>query len=655
MNEKKRILILALGAGSITKDGLPGYRPTQYVLYDKPYQINGENAKTNFVAEPIINYFEPDEIFILGTISSCWYQLYASTITRNNDDETYKDDTGYMRLCEIRNEIDNDGVRASSEQLEACEKEINKIFKEVPSWEKYSACYKNKKPGIHILLTKYGVTADELRENYSKLKSIETYLKDACEYEVAFDVTHSFRSLPIYNLIIFNYIRNITKFNISISHVFYGMLEVLSENNGIAPIVDLVDIVDVLNLTNGVAEFKDTGNAVSLLSSLDEQSSIRQSLEKFDLATQFNAFDKIKEELKNLFVAASAESPEDRISSIHEMINIVLRDRFLNDSSIDVAGLNNISDTDLKFHLANWFFNQNRMGLGLATGLEALRDIITPVFTSSRNSPDANTENDRKNAESYFSDNIAPNITDAEAENSELKAAIRNLGTKLRTYKDIRNMFAHSLNGLASDDLQDIQNVQVTVRQFKEELHLFKNLCDSRKDELQELFKPRKTKSSGRSDACRIIMNFNLDDDNCFDYGAYKKSKSNRYDVFYLDNKVRKKLFATHKKQNAAERAYFLCKYLDKHLTDLRNNYTTIHIMFAECPNPVDETIFRIFANNQFCDGAKFHFWSISDSESRSYTPLKIFISTSKQEDEFSETTDYANIMDIPLIELGAE
>ena len=57
-----------------------------------------------------------------------------------------------------------------------------------------------------IDLTKYGINEKQLKENYAIIKGIENKLKRNVKYEVAFDITHSFRSLPIYNLIVFNYI-----------------------------------------------------------------------------------------------------------------------------------------------------------------------------------------------------------------------------------------------------------------------------------------------------------------------------------------------------------------------------------------------------------------------------------------------------------------
>ena len=61
----------------------------------------------------------------------------------------------------------------------------------------------------------------------------------------------------------FNYIKSITDYKIKLSHVYYGNFDAQREYNGIAPIVDLSDVIDVMDLSNAVMEFKDTGNAIS--------------------------------------------------------------------------------------------------------------------------------------------------------------------------------------------------------------------------------------------------------------------------------------------------------------------------------------------------------------------------------------------------------
>ena len=60
----------------------------------------------------------------------------------------------------------------------------------------------------------------------------------------------------------------------------------VSRELGNAYIVDLKDLVNVLDLTSAAAEFKNTGNAVSLLKMLQSDDEMKEILENFDIAEQ---------------------------------------------------------------------------------------------------------------------------------------------------------------------------------------------------------------------------------------------------------------------------------------------------------------------------------------------------------------------------------
>lgn len=79
---------------------------------------------------------------------------------------------------------------------------------------------------LHIILTRYGINQKELEENYVILSEIEKSLSNRYSYEVAMDITHSFRSLPFYNLVILNYISSISDIEINISNIICAVLPI---------------------------------------------------------------------------------------------------------------------------------------------------------------------------------------------------------------------------------------------------------------------------------------------------------------------------------------------------------------------------------------------------------------------------------------------
>lgn len=642
---KKRLLILSLGSGQILDSGKPKYIETQYIIEGIPYSKDGIPKKSNYVADPIISNFVPDEIFILGTVKSLWYQFYSSITTKDNSDESYINDANYQRLLEI---VRNNGVNTSSDQLESFSNEISDIFATIDSWDKYNDTYKNKKPDVHILLTKYGINKEELVENYGILKKIEDYLQYEYEYEVAFDITLSFRSLPIYNLIIFNYIKNITKFRLSIKHIYYGNVDVRFELNNQAPLVDLADLSHVLDLTSGVTEFKDTGNAVSLLKLIDENDPIKNELERFDLATQLNIVNNVRDEMDKLLKLVKLESSDARYTGIREMIQIIFDEKFFEKEEGESPKLSEINEIDFKYMLTKWYFNQNRIGLGLATGLEALRDINTPPFMETRGNTGLYGRQDRENAESYFikiaedlrkkekeiekekgkessSDIASP--TQMEEENNSKESqltsmgkekssknpiltsmveeknpknsiltptekAVCNLGCKLRHYKDIRNIFAHSLT---KKEAISIELIKEDIENFKQDFITLKESYDADPEAYKALFIPRKatttTTTKPKSKNCRIILNIppaSIRDE-------HRKSKTGVvYDVYCLPDKVRNYIFGyiTKPKDRTAEKAETLVNYLHKNMP---TGYENIQIILHDIKDTEKTFILRLY------------------------------------------------------------
>ncbi|WP_243293110.1 TIGR02221 family CRISPR-associated protein [Bacillus sp. FJAT-47783] len=97
----------------------------------------------------------------------------------------------------------------------------------------------------------------------------DAILKEVQEDDtVYFDITHSFRSIPLLALIVLTYARLVK--NAKIGKLVYGWFESLGpqievkkmpDEKRVAPIVDMTNMVTLLDWTNGVNQFKHTGDA----------------------------------------------------------------------------------------------------------------------------------------------------------------------------------------------------------------------------------------------------------------------------------------------------------------------------------------------------------------------------------------------------------
>lgn len=585
---KKRLLFLTLGTGKTPESALETlvYKNTNYSIY---HAGNNEYVEyeSNFVAEPIIEIFEPDEIFVLGTVKSVWYQLFASFITENNEDQSYKDMDEYKNLVEIAKD-ETLGYETNTEKLREINEQIQTQFSVLKN-EGVCKKFSGKALNVNILITKYGIDEKELQENYTIIKEIEEKLKADERYEVAFDITHSFRSLPIYNLIIFNYIKNITRFSLDITNIYYGNLDVKREIN-YAPIVDLKDLVKVLELTSGVAEFKNTGNASSILQLMEKEDNLKQVLEDFDVAAQVNAFDLIIDNLSCLIEECykKEESMQhDRYTGMKEMIIKVLESKFFGKDIDSTNAVKQLPVMELKFLLTEWFFNQNRIGLGIATGLEALRDLNTPVFMKTHGFSSEEERRYRENAEAEFI-RIAERLKEQDSRN-DLEDAVVDIGCSLKEYKQIRNIFAHSLG---KNEEKNIKIIRGQIDEFRKRLNQLKKIYDQvGENEYEKLFQKVKKTQKKESNDCRILIELK-NTVKQEELKKYKKSNKKQYDVYRIPDDVKQKILKNNETKTY-QKAYLLYQYI---LNSLPKGYENIQVILVSGAISDDaKFIYRLF------------------------------------------------------------
>ena len=212
--KSKKVLILSLGTGSYALDDEKRalQNDDEYVFKQKHsayrkanYEINGNTySDIPYVAEPLIVETQPDEIVVLGTVKSTWSGLYLAFAEDTNH---MKQDFKRLREFDTGKTVVKDGetqkeslfgLGTSGEDLNLIEKEIDDIFAESNLFQKMCGKIKTR-----VFLLRYGIDQNQLEENYHRLGRIrELFMDKDTEYEVSFDITHAFRSMSIYNLII---------------------------------------------------------------------------------------------------------------------------------------------------------------------------------------------------------------------------------------------------------------------------------------------------------------------------------------------------------------------------------------------------------------------------------------------------------------------
>lgn len=259
----RKVLISFLGTGRPVDRGYPkaSYRFS-----------NGTQIESSFIAYALKEYYAIDSLILVGTVKSIWEEVYSSF-----SGEAY-DDKYHLELWEHC-------VAANAN---------SPLF--IPDKEKVE---KTLGEGSKVVLIKYGLNNDEIRQNENTILCLEEFLNKDDELYV--DITHSFRSLPMFLMNTILYLQNVSSKNISIRHIFYGMLDVSSEL-GYTPVVELNSILEINDWIIGAYSFKEYGNAYKIADLVDN-ASVKTKLTKFS-------------ELMNLNHLASIENQRQDLASI---------------------------------------------------------------------------------------------------------------------------------------------------------------------------------------------------------------------------------------------------------------------------------------------------------------------------------------------------
>ena len=263
----KRILISFLGTGmsKIVEDGIRPMR--EYRKAD--YQIEGTIYQGyTFMSAALARHYAIDKILMVGTVHSMWEELFRWFHDARNEMKVEDSEPVYNIYKEIG---------------EHCETADHTSELHVPHQQEIEKMMGNESK---VILIKYGVTDEEIRENINSILKLQDFLDTGDELIV--DVTHSFRSLPIFIMNLLIYLQNVSPKNIKISHIHYGMNEANREF-GFSPVVDLKAMMDVQEWITGAYTFRMFGNTYKISKLLEaENKSVAPILRGFSDAMNLN-------------------------------------------------------------------------------------------------------------------------------------------------------------------------------------------------------------------------------------------------------------------------------------------------------------------------------------------------------------------------------
>ena len=112
------------------------------------------------------------------------------------------------------------------------------------------------------------------------------------------DVTHAFRSLPIFSLTSLLYLQDVLEQSITLKGIYYGMLETSREFDGKAPIIDLSLVLKIQEWIKGAHSFLNYGRGY-LLADLMKKEAQANILRDFSDALSLNYLTAIEEKISH--------------------------------------------------------------------------------------------------------------------------------------------------------------------------------------------------------------------------------------------------------------------------------------------------------------------------------------------------------------------
>lgn len=419
------------------------YEPFMFPYQKAKYSINGkEPVETYYVAKPISEEFRPDITLLVGTVRSRWEGFYTC-FTENPRLEDA------LKLSEMEQTAD---IHTEGKDLEKFRAETERIYQQVSE-------HKESHLGKVIpVLTRYGTDQKQLQENYTILSNaIRSVLEEGTSYEVAFDITHALRAIPLYDFILLNYNRMVTDFDVHIAHIYYGNLDARWENkNHIAPIVDLKNLQDVLEITSGIREFRNSGTTTILQVHLkNSDPEMERCLADFELAVQSDNLYQIVGKLVRLDqMAQRGTARHDAYTDLYAGIHREIENSILENVSIaDAERFDNDRkcNAEVQLALTNWFLKCGKYGMAAMVSYEAMQSMVVDLYRDYQKETLGKTNI----SDNYWKDeamrgSAVLKLKTISADNPADTYAqfLHDLGGRSETLKRTRNIFAHNLTGL---------------------------------------------------------------------------------------------------------------------------------------------------------------------------------------------------------------
>lgn len=343
-----RILISFLGTGAFNGDR--SYKTAKYRFAD-----SDKDYDRPFVAAAISEKYQADKMFLLGTVHSMW-------------------DGVYDYFGKLKGTYDSN---VWAEIYDHCEHANSESALELPHQSEIEAALGG---GSRVVLLKYGLNADEIQYNSEAILGLAQEIGD--KDEIIVDITHSFRSLPMYAMNLLIYLRNVR--GVRISHICYGMLEMNSELK-YSPVVELKELLTANDWITGAYSMLEFGNAykiAELVETIDKN--VGKRLERFSDIENLNHLTFLEKQCQEL--QSIRENPN--LPRIAQMVITPVINDFLASVQLKRGDNPQYAHSTFQYRLACWHQKKRNY---LAAYISLTEAILSRACETQRLAPEDRT------------------------------------------------------------------------------------------------------------------------------------------------------------------------------------------------------------------------------------------------------------------------
>jgi CRISPR-associated Csx2 family protein len=400
-----KTLISFIGTGQLDKNN-----NAQRIYKEANYQIENQRYATTFVAKALFEHLKADNLYLLGTVKSMWEEVYNTFLEKEKIDENY-----WLQLGEFAQKANKDTDVDEAKEL------LKKLEEALPNTSK-------------IFLLRYGLSEQELWQNFQIFNAVFQHLEDGDE--IFLDITHAFRSLPMFALMSVFYLQDVIGKKINIRGIYYGMLDVMGETDGIAQVVNLQPIVEMSQWLKAGQQFSKYGISYEMLP-LIENEQVKKKLSEFSNFLQLNYINEIGSQVNQL---TSIQQYVEALSTPAQLVIKPTLEKFTK----HFRNKNTLSQKQLA--LAEWHFQNANYGFAYINLVEAIISYVCECEKIDVNDETSrNTAKDKIHREDRFASLL------------DIYGPANN----------IRKKIAHAIPSSSANKEEDITNLQGYLKRLK--------------------------------------------------------------------------------------------------------------------------------------------------------------------------------------------